>query len=206
LLSIAPHSPRFSLSAYSRKKYEYRLNDSMRQKVEQAHSAIMLMNLNMRMKGKVSKDIRYADREPLFPWRPKRWDATPQIILIVGGIQCFLALSAFQAPNMSKLIGSMLVGVAGNVLKQNAIFPPPKDPEMATEEEEGRAGRNFLRGGLLGILATFLGMVVFTAPETICQICKVPLPGILATQPGLLISFKVAGCALTNFLMTSFYY
>ena len=32
----------------------------------------------------------------------------------------------------------MLIGVAGNVLKQNAISPPPKDPEMATEEEAGR--------------------------------------------------------------------
>ena len=32
----------------------------------------------------------------------------------------------------------MLIGVAGNVVKQNAIAPPPKDPEMATEEESGR--------------------------------------------------------------------
>jgi hypothetical protein len=34
----------------------------------------------------------------------------------------------------------MLIGIAGNVLKQNAISPPPKDPSMATEEESGRGG------------------------------------------------------------------
>jgi hypothetical protein len=32
----------------------------------------------------------------------------------------------------------MLVGIAGNVMKQNSIFPPPEDPDMATEEEQGR--------------------------------------------------------------------
>ncbi len=35
-------------------------------------------------------------------------------------------------------------------------------------------------------------MVAFTAPETIAQILKLELPGVLATQPGLLISLKVS--------------
>ena len=68
------------------------------------------------------------------------------------------------------------------------------------------AGRNFIRGGILGLLATFLGMVAFTAPETIAQILKMELPGVLANQPGLLISLKVAGVALSNWVMTAFYY
>jgi hypothetical protein len=50
------------------------------------------------------------------------------------------------------------------------------------------AGRNFMRGALLGLLATFAGMVICTAPETLFQMLKMPLPGILATQPGLLVS------------------
>ncbi len=33
-----------------------------------------------------------------------------------------------------------LIGIAANVMKQNAIMPPPKDPDMATEEEAGRCG------------------------------------------------------------------
>ena len=49
---------------------------------------------------------------------------------------------------------------------------------------------------MLGLLATFLGMVIFTAPETVAQILKLQLPGILATQPGLLVS--VGKCELTG--------
>jgi hypothetical protein len=42
----------------------------------------------------------------------------------------------------------MLIGIAGNVVKQNAISPPPKDPDMATEEEAGRGeGRNMYHSG-----------------------------------------------------------
>lgn len=35
-----------------------------------------------------------------------------------------------------------LIGIAGNVLKQNAISPPPKDASMAPEEEQGRGKGN----------------------------------------------------------------
>jgi hypothetical protein len=183
----------------------------------------------------------------------------------------------------------MLIGIAGNVLKQNAIAPPPKDPSMATEEESGRgewgrrsslgggscwspaaacalqqqqarsacapfcpaahaaavascsrctalldlllcclvwpgclhpcaatlvatpqappgclhpcntpwppfhspptaaAGRNFVRGALLGLLATFAGVLIFSAPEYLGQWGKIPLPAAL-TAPGIIVS------------------
>lgn len=40
----------------------------------------------------------------------------------------------------------MLVGIAGNVMKQNAIYPPPEDPDMATDEESGRGERGTTGG------------------------------------------------------------
>jgi hypothetical protein len=85
---------------------------------------------------------------------------------------------------------------AGNVLKQNAISPPPKDPSMASEEEAGRAGRNFVRGALLGVGATFLGVLLAGSPEYITQIVSsVKLPEFL-TNPGLIVSLKIAGAAI----------
>jgi hypothetical protein len=85
---------------------------------------------------------------------------------------------------------------AGNVLKQNAIMPPPKDPSMASEEEAGRSGRNFVRGALLGVGATFLGVLLAGSPEYITQIAKsVTLPAFL-NQPGLIVSLKIAGAAI----------
>lgn len=34
----------------------------------------------------------------------------------------------------------MLIGMVGNVMKQNSIAPPPQDSSMATDEEAGRGG------------------------------------------------------------------
>lgn len=74
---------------------------------------------------------------------------------------------------------------------------------MATEEESGRSGRNFVRGALLGVGATFLGVLTFGAPEYLGHYVK--LPAVLTT-PGLVVSLKIAGAALVNWIMTSFYY
>lgn len=236
MLGITPDATTNEINrAYTKRKYEFRLDDAMRAKVEQAHSAIMMSALKSRMenKGKVSKDILYADQEPLFPWKPKRWDATPQVMLILFAIHAFLAVSAFQSPDLSKMVGAMLVGVAGNVMKQNAIYPPAAEEEpVIDEEEEGRdrsalaapnrpgaggggaggsasrnaAGKNFLRGGLLGLLATLIGLFFTTTPETLVQIFKFELPELVSTNPGILIGIKVAGVCLCNFIMTAFYY
>ena len=48
----------------------------------------------------------------------------------------------------------------GNVLKQNAIAPPPTDPEMATEEESGRGERSGADEPMhmLACLHTYAGM------------------------------------------------
>lgn len=218
----------------------------------------------------------------------------------------------------------MLLGIAGNVMKQNAIFPPPTNPEMATEEEEGRcelvvvmnhwcwcwgagdmrargvggqhartagcrlprrccvagrgptyaqqdtgessavprpaqpaaplhasthaAGRNFVRGALLGMLATFVGILAFSFPEILYKTCGINLPiptgvavsaraapcgggGVqaccavvapllaacsarvarahVAARPparSLQVSMKVAGAAICNWVMTSYFY
>ncbi|KAF8062108.1 DRC9 [Scenedesmus sp. PABB004] len=195
--------------AYTQKKYAARNagDDRAAAEIEAAHSALMMRALSARVKGKaVSKDVAYADTEPLFPWRPKRWDATPKVILIVGAMQMAMCAYGFNAPNMSKVIGCMLIGIAGNVLKQNAISPPPKDPSMATEEEAGRSGRNFVRGTLLALLATFAGVLLFGAPEYAGQLsAAIKLPDAL-TAPGLVVSLKIAGAALCNWLMTAFYY
>jgi len=93
--------------AYSQKKYAARGNDALTAQIEAAHSQLMMSALTRRMKGKgVPKSIAYADTEPLFPWKPKRWDATPKVIMIVGAMQMAMAAYGFQGPNMSKVVGS----------------------------------------------------------------------------------------------------
>lgn len=90
----------------------------------------------------------------------------------------------------------MLLGIAGNVLKQNALFPPPQDPSMATEEEAGRAGRNFIRGALLGVGATVAGVLLFGAPEYLAAPLKLP-PSL--TEPGLIVSVWLLILSMTAY-------
>ena len=65
------------------------------------------------------------------------------------------------------------------------------DASMAKEEEVGRAGRNFIRGALLGIGATVLGVLLGGAPDYLAGTVK--LPAIL-TEPGLLVGAGGGGC------------
>lgn len=191
---------------YRVKKYAYRGNQEMLAKIESAHNSLMLSSLAGRLKGKgVNKAIAYADREPLFPWRPKRWDATPKIIMLFGAIQLGMVMYGFQQPALSKTIFCGLIGIVGNVLKQNAIAPPPTDPEMATEEESGRASRNFVRGFLLGVFATFAGTLLFSLPEILSTQFGFVLP-VIPGVANLIVSSKILGSALCNWVMTSFYY
>uniref|UniRef100_A0A7S0RPY0 J domain-containing protein n=1 Tax=Chlamydomonas leiostraca TaxID=1034604 RepID=A0A7S0RPY0_9CHLO len=205
VLGIKPDADQQEITrAYNRKRYEHRNNTSMIQKVEAAHGQLVLSAFNARLQGgkTIPKSIKYADREPLFPWRPKRWDATPKIVMIFGALQLGMLAFSMQAPNVSKAMACMLIGIAGNVMKQNAIFPPPEDPDMATEEESGRAGRNFVRGVILGLMATFSGILLFSFPEYVQQIFNITLP----VPPSAIVTLKVAGSAIFNWVMTAFYY
>lgn len=46
-----------------------------------------------------------------------------QVILIVGAMQMAMAAYGFQAPNMSKVIGAMLIGIAGEHSSQGMLLP-----------------------------------------------------------------------------------
>lgn len=68
------------LIAYRKKKRHNKFKQEELARVEAAHTQLMMSALTQRAQGKmVDKEVRYADREPLFPWRPKRWDATPKV-------------------------------------------------------------------------------------------------------------------------------
>jgi hypothetical protein len=210
VLGIPPDADNNAINrAFRVKKFEARGNDAETARLEAAHSALMMAALASRVRagaGAVPAEVRFADREPLFPWRPKRWDATPKVVLAVGAIQLALAFFGLQSPQFSKIVGSGLIGVAGNVLKANAIAPPPRNPETATEEEQGRSGRNFVRGLLLGLMATVGGMLIFSLPEAAVTALNLTLPAWVPTGPAVTLSVRIAGVAFCNWLITSFFY
>lgn len=193
--------------AYRVKMYAFRNDSAMLRKIEAAHSSLQLSALSNRKKGKgIDKSVAYADQEPLFPWRPKRWDATPKVIMVFGAMQLGMVAYGFQQPALSKTIFCGLIGIVGNVLKQNAINPPPTDPEMATDEEAGRSSRNFVRGFLMGVFATFAGTLLFSLPEVLLQYLPGTVLPVIPGVPNIIVSAKILGSALFNWVITSFYY
>lgn len=208
VLGVAPDADQNTINrAYAKKKSENKGNSTVLAQVEAAHSKIMMSALTARLKGSsaVPKSVRYADREVLFPWKPKRWDATSNVIMIVGGVQLAMTFFAFKSPNISRLVGCLIIGAIANVVKQSAINPPPQDPSMATEEEQGRMGQNLVRGSLLAVFATGIALAVVTVIEYIKTVSGVVLPPPF-DKGGLFVSLKVAAAALSNWVMTSFYY
>lgn len=215
VLGLPPDADNNAINrAFRIKKFEARGNDPETARLEAAHSALMMAALAQRVRGgaaggggaAVPAEVRFADREPLFPWRPKRWDATPKVVLAMGAIQLAVAFFGIQSPQFSKIVGAGLIGVAGNVLKANAISPPPRNPETATEEESGRSGRNFVRGLLLGLMATVGGMLIFSLPEAAVGALGLALPPWVPTGPAVTLSVRIAGVAFCNWLITSFFY
>ena len=57
----------------------------------------------------------------------------------------------------------------------------PSHPPIAA------AGRNFVRGALLGLMATFAGVMLFSAPEYLTQLAPIKLPAFITT-PGIIVS------------------
>lgn len=52
------------------------------------------------------------------------------------------------------MCAGMLIGIAGNVMKQNAIYPPPTDLDREpTEEESSRGEQSSLGPGIYIILS-----------------------------------------------------
>ena len=72
----------------------------MLQRIEAAHSSLMMSALSARMQGgvEVDKDVLYADRAKFFPWRPRLYFSGKKIMLYAGLAQMLLLAWALITP------------------------------------------------------------------------------------------------------------
>lgn len=86
--------------AYRKKTAEHKGDDEAIQRIEVAHSSLMMSALTARMQGgvKVDKNVLYADRARFFPWRPRLYLAGKQLILYSGIAQAVLLAWALLSP------------------------------------------------------------------------------------------------------------
>jgi DNA polymerase delta subunit 1 len=192
--------------SYRRAINEARGDKARIEKIEAAHTSIMMSGLTARMKGgggEVAKEVRYADRAVYFPWRPRKYVSEARFIQIVGAIQLLLAawslLSSVTA-GTQPLVTSSVVAVCANVYKQNMIFPAPT---ASTGGNKNQTFKNLWRGALLTVMATFLGpFLFFTVPDfLVTTITKGAMPLWFYQSETTLLC---VGAAVMNFLFSAF--
>jgi len=74
VLGVAPGSDTEAVSRAYKARLASATSDEDKQVIEAAHTSILMSSLTARMKGgsgSITKDIRYADRPPMFRWRPR---------------------------------------------------------------------------------------------------------------------------------------
>lgn len=78
---------------------------------------------------------------------------------------------------------------APHVCPSDSRDPSPDPPPLHARPTPcaPAAGRNFVRGALLGLLATFGGVLLASTPEILIQVAKVKLPEFLS-NPGTIVS------------------
>jgi len=189
---------------YKRKLYEARGNEAEIQRIEAAHSSIMMSALTSRLKGgsSVANEVKYADRAVYFPWRPRLHKASKNIILYSGILQALLASWALLltvTAGTQPVIASSVVGLCGQVWKQNQIYPT--GTPSAVEKKQGV--KNIARAMLLAFIATFAGCALFyTLPDAIAAALNKAMPFWFYESQKTLLAL---GSCSANWIMTSFY-
>ncbi|KAK9810151.1 hypothetical protein WJX72_005684 [[Myrmecia] bisecta] len=189
---------------YKRKLYEAKGNDEETARIEAAHSSIMMSALTSRLKGgtSVPAEVKYADKAVYFPWRPRLHKASKNIILYSGILQALLAAWALLltvTAGTQPVITSAVVGLCGQVWKQNQIYP--SGTPSAVEKKQGV--KNIARAMLLAFLATFGGCALFyTIPDAIAAALNKTMPFWFYESQKTLLAL---GSCSANWIMTSFY-
>lgn len=191
---------------YNKKKRENRDNQELLDRIEKAHSTLMMRQFTMRVQGggkDVAKEIRFADKPQYLPWRPRRYNADKQLTLYVGIGQALLLAWAVLTPMSAgnqPTVASSLMGAVFNSYKLNQIFPTSSS---ASEEEKKKGLKNIVRGCLLAVMATFAGcFLLYTFPDAIASQLGKQLPYMFYERQTMLLS---VGTILANAVMTIFF-
>lgn len=191
------------LRAYRNKLREAKGNENATARIENAHSQIMMSSLSTRLQGKsdVGKEILYADRAKIFPWRPRVYPANRKLLMYSAIAQAlFLAYGVFNPSLTLPIVYGAMGGAVGQLLKQNEINPPPPP---GAEAGAGGGMKNVLRGFFLAFLATSLGcLFTFTIPDGIASATGRVLPFWFYQNQNTLLTL---GTTVLNFLSVAFF-
>ncbi|KAH7571847.1 hypothetical protein JRO89_XS04G0154700 [Xanthoceras sorbifolium] len=145
-------------AAYTKKRKEAERNndEATLTHLEKAYDKLMMQQLSKRKKGvtfgsiKVSKDIKYADKQPIVPWGPRYTKSSDQDVRINLAISAaFTAWIAVKRYAEYKPLQFLAFAFVYRIFEKLKSFEPAVSPTLTeTGEDDGRAlrmGKRILR-------------------------------------------------------------
>lgn len=202
-------------AAYTRKHKdaERRGDEVTAAQLEKAYDKVMMAQLTNRKKGvtfgsfKVSKDIKYADKQPVLPWGPRFTKSSVQDMRINLAISAVFTAWVFIKRNAEwKPLQFLAFVFVYRIFEKLKAFEPPTSPTFTEEgEDEGRAlrmGKRLLRSLALVFGCIALSSLGFTGVLNLIEFVGSYIPAFLYNNQEL---FVTASTALMLYVLTSYY-
>ncbi|XP_010043287.2 uncharacterized protein LOC104432531 [Eucalyptus grandis] len=203
-------------AAYTKKRKdaERRGDEAAASQLEKAYDKVMMAQLSNRKKGvtfgsfKVSKDIKYADKQPIVPWGPRFTKSSVQDMRINMAISAvFTAWILIKRNAEYKPLQFLTFAFVYRIFEKLKSFEPPVSPTF-TEEGEEDPGRGLRMGKrLLRSLALVFGCIAFsslayTGLLNLIEFVGSFIPAFLYNNQELIVTTSTA---IFLFIMASFY-
>ncbi|KAL4190314.1 hypothetical protein AMTRI_Chr07g24090 [Amborella trichopoda] len=203
-------------AAYTRKyrDAERRGDEASMAQLERAYDQIMMAQLKNRKKGvtfgsfQVSKDIKYADKQPLIPWGPRFSKSSVDDIRINMAITAFFTIWAVVKQNAEwKPLQFLAFVFVYRLFEKLKSFEPPAPPAFNEDgvEDEGRAlrmGKRLLRSLSLVFGCIAISSLAFTGILNIIELVGRYIPVFLYNNQEL---FVTSSSAIMLHIMASYY-
>ncbi|XP_030460705.1 protein CHLOROPLAST J-LIKE DOMAIN 1, chloroplastic [Syzygium oleosum] len=203
-------------AAYTKKRKdaERRGDEAAASQLEKAYDKVMMAQLSNRKKGvtfgsfKVSKDIKYADKQPVVPWGPRFTKSSVQDMRINMAISAvFTAWIVIKRNAEYKPLQFLAFVFVYRIFEKLKSFEPPVSPTF-TEDGEEDPGRGMRMGKrLLRSLALVFGCIAFsslayTGLLNLIEFVGSFIPAFLYNNQELLVTTSTA---IFLYIMASYY-
>ncbi|CAK9326969.1 unnamed protein product [Citrullus colocynthis] len=202
-------------AAYTKKRREAeRIGDeATAARLEKAYDKVMMAQFTNRKKGvtfgsvKVSKDIKYADNQPIVPWGPRSSKSGPKDMQINMAISAvFTAWVLIKRSAEYKPLQFLAFAFVYRIFEKLKAFEPAVSPSFTEDGEDSgrgiRMGKRLLRSLALVFGCIAVSSLAYTGILNFIEFIGSYIPVFLYNNQELLIT---SSSALMLYIMASYY-
>ncbi|XP_022998548.1 uncharacterized protein LOC111493147 [Cucurbita maxima] len=202
-------------AAYTKKRKEAERNgdEAAAARLEKAYDKVMMAQFTNRKKGltfgsvKVSKDIKYADNQPIVPWGPRFSKSSPRDMQINMAISAvFTAWALISGGAEYKPLQFLAFAFVYRIFEKLKAFEPAVSPSFTEDGEDSgrgiRMGKRILRSLALVFGCIAVSSLAYTGILNFIEFMGSYIPVVLYNSQELLIT---SSSAVMLYFMASYY-